>query len=301
MGLTYGFYNSLDNDRKYNATHMSKIFDGIINDGVFMSVGQKLMVSESTGMYVKVGTGRAWFNSTWTYNDAVLLLAIDASEMLLPRIDTVVLEINAAEDVRANLVKVVKGVPHASPEPPVLLNEAQVHQYPLAHIYVAANVNEIAYANITNTVGTSICPFVTGILETMDIDALIAQWGSEWDIWTDEQTLEFNIWFDTVKDQLTEDAAGNIINNLLPLKANLESPNFTGTVGGITKTMVGLGNVDNTSDSNKPVSTAQQTALDDKVGKSASTGTTVNLIWSGTQAQYDAIGTKDANTLYFIV
>ncbi len=43
--------------------------------------------------------------------------------------------------------------------------------------------------------------------------------------------------------------------------APLASPTFTGTVGGITKAMVGLGNVDNTSDVSKPVSTAQQTAL----------------------------------------
>jgi hypothetical protein len=46
------------------------------------------------------------------------------------------------------------------------------------------------------------------------------------------------------------------------LKANIESPTFTGTVSGITKAMVGLGNVDNTSDLNKPVSTATQAALD---------------------------------------
>lgn len=46
--------------------------------------------------------------------------------------------------------------------------------------------------------------------------------------------------------------------------APIASPTFTGTVGGITKSMVGLGNVDNTSDANKPVSTAQQTALDAK-------------------------------------
>jgi hypothetical protein len=45
------------------------------------------------------------------------------------------------------------------------------------------------------------------------------------------------------------------------LKANLASPTFTGTVSGITKSMVGLGNVDNTSDANKPISTATQTAL----------------------------------------
>ncbi|PAZ06007.1 MAG: hypothetical protein CAK88_05805 [Verrucomicrobiia bacterium AMD-G2] len=46
------------------------------------------------------------------------------------------------------------------------------------------------------------------------------------------------------------------------LKANLNSPTFTGTVGGITASMVGLGSVTNTSDADKPVSTAQQTALD---------------------------------------
>ena len=36
---------------------------------------------------------------------------------------------------------------------------------------------------------------------------------------------------------------------------------FTGTTSGITKSMVGLNNVDNTSDVNKPISTATQTAL----------------------------------------
>ena len=45
-------------------------------------------------------------------------------------------------------------------------------------------------------------------------------------------------------------------------KAPLASPTFTGTVSGVTSTMVGLGNVDNTSDANKPVSTATQTELD---------------------------------------
>jgi hypothetical protein len=44
-------------------------------------------------------------------------------------------------------------------------------------------------------------------------------------------------------------------------KAPINSPTFTGTVSGITKAMVGLGSVDNTSDANKPVSTAQATAI----------------------------------------
>ena len=51
------------------------------------------------------------------------------------------------------------------------------------------------------------------------------------------------------------------------LKANIESPTFTGTVKGITKSMVGLGNVDNTSDVDKPLSTATAAALETKLDK----------------------------------
>ena len=50
----------------------------------------------------------------------------------------------------------------------------------------------------------------------------------------------------------------------LELKANLESPIFTGIVSGITKSMVGLSNADNTSDNNKQVSKYQQNALNYK-------------------------------------
>ena len=56
-------------------------------------------------------------------------------------------------------------------------------------------------------------------------------------------------------------------------KAPLASPTFTGTVSGIDKTMVGLSNVDNTTDALKPVSTATQTALDLKANLSSPTFT----------------------------
>jgi len=61
----------------------------------------------------------------------------------------------------------------------------------------------------------------------------------------------------------------------LSLKAPLASPTFTGT-----PTISGSGRV---------------------ISNDTATGTAVYEIWSGTQAQYNAIGTKDANTLYFIV
>ncbi len=52
------------------------------------------------------------------------------------------------------------------------------------------------------------------------------------------------------------------VNTALGLKAPIESPTFTGTVSGITKAMVGLGNVDDTADEYKPVSAAQASAID---------------------------------------
>jgi hypothetical protein len=51
------------------------------------------------------------------------------------------------------------------------------------------------------------------------------------------------------------------VNSALALKAPLASPTFTGTVSGVTKAHVGLGNVDNTADADKPVSSATTTAL----------------------------------------
>jgi hypothetical protein len=74
------------------------------------------------------------------------------------------------------------------------------------------------------------------------------------------------------------------LTNRLNLKANINSPTFTGTVGGITKSMVGLGNVDNTSDANKPISSATQTALNLKQNTLNGTGF---VKASGTNITYD--------------
>lgn len=204
MAITFGFYNSVNNDRRYDATQMSSIFDGIITDGVFMSIGTALMVEENSGMSVKVGIGRAWFNHTWTNVDAEFILPIDISEIVVNRIDAVVLEVNSSDSVRTNSIKVIKGTPTLSPSNPVMINSETLHQHPLAYIYVGVGVTSITTANITNAVGTGACPFVTGILETMDIDGLIAEWGAQWeewvlnwDAWELSQAGNFTTWMGT--------------------------------------------------------------------------------------------------------
>ena len=81
--------------------------------------------------------------------------------------------------------------------------------------------------------------------------------------------------------------------------APIASPTFTGTVAGITKSMVGLGNVDNTSDASKPVSTATQTALDAKLASAtaASTYETIaNVALKAPLASPELTGTPTAPT-----
>jgi hypothetical protein len=65
---------------------------------------------------------------------------------------------------------------------------------------------------------------------------------------------------DTKLATSTAESTYETISNVA-LKAPLADPTFTGTVSGVTKAHVGLGNVDNTSDSDKPVSTAQAAAI----------------------------------------
>lgn len=191
MSLTYGFYNSLNHDRLYDAIQMSSIFDGIINDGVYMSIGDYFFVKADTGMTVTVGTGRAWFNHTWTLNDALIPLEIPEAEVILNRIDAIVLEVNSEQSVRANAIKVIKGTPTSqNPQRPTLINNNTVHQHPLAYVYVGKGVTALRQANITNMVGTDETPFVTGIIETIDTGNLLSQWSDQWyefsDFWKQE-------------------------------------------------------------------------------------------------------------------
>jgi hypothetical protein len=64
-----------------------------------------------------------------------------------------------------------------------------------------------------------------------------------------------------------ESAVASIV-TLVGTKAPLASPTFTGTVSGVSKAMVGLGNVDDTTDANKPLSSADIAALALKADKS---------------------------------
>lgn len=78
----------------------------------------------------------------------------------------------------------------------------------------------------------------------------------------------------------------------LVLKAPINNPTFTGTVNGITKAMVGLGYVDNTSDASKTISTLTQAALDLKAPLASPTFTGTPTLPTGTIAVTQPLGTN---------
>lgn len=216
MSVSSGFFNSLNGDRKYNAAQMSAIFDGLIIDGVFASIGTAFAVKAAGGLTVNVGVGKAWFDHTWTVNDSILPMTAPEAEVLLDRIDAVVLEVNGTESVRENTIKFVKGNPSSAPSRPTLTNEGNVHQYPLCYIYRKYGTAVINQADITPMVGTESTPFVTGILQTISLDELLGKWQDELDRFTDARSQEvdnwiaqeesdFTTWFNEMKADLQQE------------------------------------------------------------------------------------------------
>lgn len=195
MAFSSGFFNSKNHDRQYYNMDVSRLFDGLIRDGIFASIGTCFVVTPNHDFTVSVGIGRAWFNHTWSYNDSIMPVELEQSEILMDRIDAIVLEINEEEAVRENSIKVIKGTPSSNPVKPELIKTQYVHQYPLAYVRLPEASTSIRQADIENAVGTEACPFVSGILEVISIDQLIPQWRDILNRFVEENTSAFNTWW----------------------------------------------------------------------------------------------------------
>jgi len=195
MAVTYGFYNSINKDRAYNAIQMSQIFDGIINDGVYQSVLDHFAVRAGTGMNVIVGGGRGWFNHTWTYNDSDLVVAISGSEFEANRIDALVLKVDRRESSRMNTIEVIKGTPSDNPVKPTIEDGNDIYYHPLAYITVNATITQITDSMIENCIGVDPkTPFVTGIIDHVHASELVPQWEAEWNEWNTAHRAAYEAW-----------------------------------------------------------------------------------------------------------
>ena len=201
MSLTSGFFDSFNEDRKYNSLQFSSIFDGIISDGIYATYGDYFLVSPVSGMNIKVGTGRAWLDHTWTLNDADYPLTVEDAEVVLKRIDTVIIEVDRSNSGRINRLRILKGTPASAPVAPKLTKTESLKQYPLADILVKPNATEIVAADITNRIGTKDLPWVAGIIDHVSAEELVQQWRIEFDTLLDTlQTMISQVGQQTIMD-----------------------------------------------------------------------------------------------------
>ena len=159
MSITYGFFNSVNGDRIYNADDFNSCIDAIASDGVFKRNGGGLQVGVNAGMSVQVLNGYARFKGYWIRNDAVMNLTIPAADTLYPRIDAVVIRVDTS--ARTVTIAIKQGTAAATPTAPEMTRSATVNEYCLATVAVAANVTGISMPNITDTRGdASVCGWV---------------------------------------------------------------------------------------------------------------------------------------------
>jgi hypothetical protein len=211
MAITYGFFDARQStggtyDRVYTAEQMSKYFKGIFTDGVLMNVGQTLAVTASSGMVVQIGTGRAFLDSRWMENDSVADLTVSDAHAILNRKDIVVARLDY--DARLIELAIKTGTAASAPVAPAVTRNAAYYELELAEIDIAAGTTEITQAMITDKRSDqSVCGYVTGAVTQIDTATF----------WTQLQDA-FLTWFDEMKGQLDEDAAGHLqleINDIL--------------------------------------------------------------------------------------
>lgn len=210
MALSYGFYDSVNGDKTYSASDFSKIFDGIIGDGIIAGYGNALGVrAAETSMKVCIGAGRAWFNHTWTHNDADIYIGISNKPTSgYKRIDTVVVEVNLTN--RTNTIKVVTGtqVPSSStPSSPGLIQGANgVYQYPLADIHLNGSMTAITGDCVRDR--RNFAPILS-----VNVNDVFKQYDSS-----------FNAWFGNLKGTLDDDVAYNLSENFQNLQDSVDVP-----------------------------------------------------------------------------
>ena len=111
--ITYGFFNSVNGDRRYNANQLGNYFKGLISNGVFENVGKAFKITSNNDMSINIGSGKAYINEKWIENDKTVNYSIDASDTAYARIDTVVIRLDYT--ARTISIKILKGT--ASPTP----------------------------------------------------------------------------------------------------------------------------------------------------------------------------------------
>ncbi len=196
-----GFFNSVNGDRVYNADQMSGIFEGLITDGVYESVGDKLAVQPNSGMTIQIATGRGWFARRWVNNDAPYMIALEAADVTLSRWAAVCIRVDVTESERKAEPYIKYGEYATTPAKPTITRTEAVKEYCLAYVYIKAGASAITAADIEDTrANTELCGWVTGLIEQLNTTTLWEQW-----------TALFYDWFNNLQDLINENTEAMLV------------------------------------------------------------------------------------------
>ena len=208
-----GFFNAVNNDRVYNAELLSGIFEGLITNGVYESVGNKLAVSPSGGMGIQIDTGRGWFAKHWVNNTAPHQLTLEASDVVLNRYCAVCIRVDTTDAVRSAVPYLKYSDFATTPVKPTMTRSETVNEYCLAYVYIPAGSSAVTAANIEDTrANNDLCGWVTGLIEQLSSTTLFSQWEA---IFTD--------WFSNLSDKLNENTETMLV-AALPVSLTLTLP-----------------------------------------------------------------------------
>ena len=198
MATSYGFFNSLNGDRLYNADDVNTFLEGLVSpSGIYANVDSMLQVTPGSGLAVNVGAGKAAIQHHWFRSTATESLALSAAHQILNRYDTVALRLDIAN--RSVGLIIIEGTPASAPTPPNIIRNDSYYDLRIANIYIPAGALQIIQSLIKDTrANTQSCGFIVGLIEQFDTTTF----GAQLNAWMQEQMAAFESWFDTLTDEL---------------------------------------------------------------------------------------------------
>lgn len=219
MAWTSGFFNSDNGDRLYTADQMSAIFNGLITDGVYESVTNKLAVEPNNGMTVQINTGRGWFGGKWVDNDSPYLITLEDSDVTLNRYAAICVRADVNYNARTAEPYVKYSALATYPVKPTMERSETVKEYCLAYVYIKAGTSSITASNIEDTrANSNLCGWVTGLIKQVDTKTLWAQWEALFGDFMDAKESEFTEWYNSLVDYIDDNTETKLVADVIELQ-----------------------------------------------------------------------------------
>ena len=186
MAELYRFFDgTVDDPRAYSADEFAEYFRQFIRNGVFNGGDELQVSSENVGMKTYVRPGKAWINGYFYKNTEPLYLDHAVSHATLDRIDRVVLRLD--HGLRTIGLKVLTGIPSATPQPPAITRDSNTFELSLAQVNVKAGAVSVSPANIVDErFNGELCGIVTHLFEQINTTGIFAQFEAAWNDWFGE-------------------------------------------------------------------------------------------------------------------